>query len=93
MKISGLDGLTRQLKDAEKALAELDGEIGTVTFAPDDPASIENAISQIEVMIDERVGQYAANPFVAPLIEGMKEQYREAIIEKAAAARLGEGEE
>ncbi|WFU01951.1 hypothetical protein QA648_17905 [Rhizobium sp. CB3171] len=93
MKISGLDGLTRQLKDAEKALAELDGEIGTVTFTPDDPASIENAISQIEAMIDERVGQYAANPFVAPLIEGMKEQYREALIEKAAAARLEEGEQ
>lgn len=93
MKISGFDKLDRQLKDAQKAFAELDGELGTVTFTPDDPASIEHAIRQVEEMIDERVGRYASNPFVAPLIEGAKEQYREAIIEKAAAARLKEGEE
>lgn len=93
MKISGLDGLGRQLEDAQKALSELDGELGTVNFTPDDPASIEAAIRQIEDIIDERVGQYASNPFVAPLIDGLKEQYREGIIEQAAAARLSEGEE
>jgi hypothetical protein len=88
MKISGLDGLNRQLEEAQKAFAELDGELGTITFTADDPASIESAIRQVEEMIDARVGQYSSNPFVAPLIEGAKEQYREAIIEKAAAARL-----
>lgn len=93
MKISGLDGLSRQLEDAQKALSELDGELGTVKFNPDDPASIEAAIRQIEDIIDERVGQYASNPFVAPMIDGLKEQYREGIIEQAAAARLNEGEE
>lgn len=93
MKISGLDGLSRQLEDAQKALSELDGELGTVKFTPDDPASIEAAVRQIEDIIDERVGQYASNPFVSPLIDGLKEQYREEIIEQAAAARLNEGEE
>ncbi|EJT04953.1 hypothetical protein [Rhizobium sp. CCGE 510] len=93
MKITGFDELSRQLEDAQKAVAELDGELGTVTFTPDDPASIENAVRQVESIIDERVGQYASNPFVADLIEGLKEQYREGIIERAAAARLGEGEE
>lgn len=93
MKITGFDKLSRQLEDAQKAFAELDGELGTVSFIPDDPASIENAIRQVEEMIDDRVGRYASNPFVAPLIEGAKEQYREAIIEKAAAARLEEGDE
>ncbi|WP_322885749.1 hypothetical protein U8C32_21645 (plasmid) [Sinorhizobium medicae] len=93
MKITGLDKLSRQLKDAEKAISELDGQLGTVTFTPDDPASIENAIHQVEAIIDERVGRYASNPFVAPLIEGLKEQYREGIIGRAAAARIKEGEE
>jgi len=41
-------------------------------------------------MIDERVGAYARNPIVAPLVEQLKEQYREGIIQKAAAARLGD---
>lgn len=93
MKISGLDKLNRQLEDAQKAFEELDGELGTVTFSPDDPVSIENAIHQVEAMIDERVGRYASNPLVAPLVEAAKAQYREAIIEKAAAARLAGGDE
>lgn len=93
MKITGFDKLNRQLEDAQKAISELDGELGSVTFTPDDPASIESAIQQVESIIDERVGRYASNPFVAPLIEGLKEQYREGIIERAAAARLEEGEE
>ncbi len=46
MKITGFDKLNRQLEDAQKAISELDGELGTVTFTPDDPASIENAIHQ-----------------------------------------------
>jgi hypothetical protein len=90
MEIAGLNGLTRQLEDAQKALAALDGQIGTVGFDPNDPESIEAAIQQVELMIDDRVGAYAHNPFVAPFIEQIKEQYREHIIQKAAAARLGD---
>lgn len=88
VKISGLDGLTKQLKEAQKALAALDGQIGTVNFDPNDPGSIEAAIRQVELMIDQRAGAYARNPIIAPLIEKLKEQYREGIIQKAAAARL-----
>ena len=87
-EITGLDRLQKQLKEAEEAFAELDGNIGEVSFNPADPASIEAAINDVERMIDERVGRYSDNPIVAPAIEGMKEQYRAAIIEKAAAARL-----
>jgi hypothetical protein len=93
LKITGFDDLTRQLEDAQKALESLDGEIGTVSFNPRDPGSIEAAIKQIESVIDERVGIYASNPIIAPLIEGMKEQYRKGIIERAAAERLKEGDE
>jgi ABC-type sugar transport system substrate-binding protein len=88
MKITGLDGLTKQLEEAQKALSALDGELGTVNFDPNDAGSIEAAIQQIEMMIDDRVGAYASNPIVGPLIESVKEQYREGIIQKAAAARL-----
>jgi hypothetical protein len=90
VKITGLEGLTKQLEEAQKALAALDGQIGSVNFDPHDPGSIETAILQVELTIDERVGVHARNPIVAPLIEQMKERYREAIIEKAAAARLGD---
>ena len=93
IKITGLDQLSRQLTDAQKALAGLDGELGTVNFDPNDPASIETAIQSVEAIVDEKLGQYASNPIIAPLAANMKEKYRDAIIERAAAARLKGGEE
>ncbi|MEG8223091.1 MULTISPECIES: hypothetical protein [Sphingobium] len=88
VKISGLNKLTRTLNDAQKAIAAIDGELGAVNFNPNDPGSIEAAIAQMEAMIDERLGGYASNPIVAPMMEGMKERYRDAIIERAAQARV-----
>lgn len=87
-EISGLDELGRQLTDAQKALEVLDGELGTVSFDPGDPASIEAAIQSVEAVIDERIGCYASNPIIAPLADEMKKKYREAIIDRAAEARL-----
>lgn len=91
MMIKGLDQLQRDLKQAQIALAELDGSLCTINFDPFDPfdpASIEHAIQEVSDTIDERVGSYATNPFVGPLIEGMKENYRARIIEQAAEKRL-----
>lgn len=88
LKITGLDKLQKDLKEAQRALSELDGELGTVNFNPHDPASIEAAIQSVYQMVDDRAGQYASNPVVGPLIEQMKETYRENILQKAAEARL-----
>ncbi|MEW7002118.1 hypothetical protein M5585_27965 [Serratia ureilytica] len=55
-KITGLDKLQKNLKDAQRALSELDGELGVVNFDPHDPASIEGAIQSVNRMIDERLG-------------------------------------
>lgn len=86
--ITGLDELSKQLTDTQKALEALDGELGTVSFNPNDPASIEAAIQSVEMIIDDRLGPFASNPIIAPLTEQMKEKYREAIIDRAAEARL-----
>jgi len=88
VKITGLDAFNRQLTEAQRALEALDGELGTVNFNPNDPASIEAAITHVETMVDERVGAYLNNPIIGPIAAGMKEKYREAIIERAAQARL-----
>lgn len=91
-KVTGLDKLTKELDDVQRALAEIDGDIGSVSLDPHDPASIERAIVAMEQMIDAKVGRYAKNAIVGPMIDQMKEQYRAAILQKAAAARLSEGE-
>ena len=89
-KIAGLDQLSRDLEDAQKAMSAMDGELGSVRFDPHDPASIEAAIQEVERLIDEQLGSYVSNPIVGPLVAGMKEQYRQGIINKAAEARTGE---
>jgi len=86
--MTGFEKLARQLENAQKALEDIGGKLGSVTFDPNDPGSIEAAIKAMEAMIDERVGSAASNPIIAPLVTGMKEQYRKAILERAATARL-----
>lgn len=93
INISGLDALTHQLDQAQKAFEELDGELGVVNFDPNDPASIEAAIQEVEILVDTKARPRADNPLVSQVVGGMKEQYRQAIIDRAAAARLeAEGE-
>ena len=91
-KITGLDTLQRQLENAQRALGELDGELGSFKFDPNDPASIEAAIQLANQAIDEKVGAYANNPIIGPVIEEFKQACRENILEKASAARLQKGE-
>ena len=90
VKIEGLDELTRDLADAQKALSAIDGELGSVSFDPHDPGSIDAAIQEVERLVDEQLGAYAANAIVGPIAQSMKAQYRQAIIDQAAAARVGE---
>ncbi len=88
MNIKGFEKLTNDLEVAQKALSEIDGELGTVSFDPNDPASIEAAIQDVENIIDQRLGAYSNNPIIAPLIDEFKERYRGGILEEAAVARI-----
>lgn len=90
MVIKGLDELMRKMKELEKAIEALDGEITSVGFDPHDPQSIELAIKKMETAIDERVSDCANNEMVQGIVSETKERYREAILERAAAARSEE---
>jgi hypothetical protein len=92
IKIEGLDELTRDLEQAQQAMKEMDGELGTVNFDPEDPGSIEAAIVEVEKIIDQRLGSYASNSIVRQMADGLKEQYREEILQRAASARLQGGD-
>ncbi len=88
LKVQGFDKLTKQLEEVQRALKDLDGELGSVAFNPEDPGSIEAAIHQMEALIDERLGPYSNNPIVGPMAEEIRENFRAQILEKAAQARL-----
>lgn len=87
-KISGLDGLTRQLDEVQKAADALDGELAGVSFDPEDPASIDAAIVEMEQAVDARVAPWAGNPMVADLADQTKATFRQAILDRAAGARM-----
>ena len=93
VQIKGLEELSRSLKEAQEALANLDGDLTSVSFDPAEPASIEAAIEEMERVIDQRVSGHADNPFVAPMVEAAKENFRQAILDMAAAARVAGGED
>lgn len=86
--VKGLELLQKELEEAQRAISELEGDLGTVSFDAEEPYSVEAAIQAVNQLIDGRIGQYASNPFIAPIIDGLKESYREAIILKASEARL-----
>lgn len=91
--IKGLDKLQRDLAAAEKAFKELDGTLGSVEYDAHDPLSIEQAIAKMHQEIDTRVGSYASNPFVRPIVDQFKETVRQHIIDQAVEKRLGGGDE
>jgi len=85
--IKGLNELSRKMKELEKAIAALDGEIGSVNFDPNDPQSIEVAIQKMAQAVDERVGDYSRNDMIEGIVSEVKERYRQAILERASEAR------
>ena len=93
MRISGMDALDRTLREVQSALADLDGDVAELTFDPHDPQSIELAIQQLFSAVDQRLSAYAQNQIVMGIGEEFKEAGRNAILERAAAARLAPGDD
>jgi hypothetical protein len=81
VNFTGLEKLQRDLEDAEKAFRSLDGTIATLQFGPDDPASVQAAIREMEVAIDRKTAPYRGNPMVVQVAKGLKETYAKAIRE------------
>jgi hypothetical protein len=89
MKITGFDAIKKKTDQMAKFAKEIDGEITSVKFDPGDPASIEAALQQINDAVDEKTKSYERNDWIQSLAEQLKEQARNSVLEKAAAARIG----
>ncbi len=85
--INGLDKLQRDLDEAQRAIASLDGTIATLAFDPNNPASVEEAVRQMEDAVDKRVSSYGHNALIARVTQGAKEQFRRQILERANSER------
>jgi hypothetical protein len=87
VKITGLDKLQRELKDAQRAFQSLDGTIATLKWNPADPKSVQEAIKHMEAAVDRKVAPYRGNDLVAKVAQGLKDTYRQRILEQRNAAK------
>ena len=83
VKITGID---------EEAAETLNGSY-PVSFDANDPVSIETAIQEAYSMLEERASRYAANPMISPMIEAMKEDLRQQILDSAEHQRQENGQD
>lgn len=81
-KITGLDKLTREMDELAKFAESIDGNLTTVKFNPDDPASVQAAVRQMEAAVDVKAAPYRSNNLVMNLASKSKEQFRQAIQSK-----------
>ncbi|MFG0593761.1 hypothetical protein ACF8OH_04530 [Delftia sp. WSY_9] len=89
LKITGLDAMSKNLNALSAALESL----GTmnVEFDPNDPASIDAAVKNIESQVDERVAPWAGTPFVDQIVADTKEKLADMIFRRAAELRREQG--
>jgi predicted nucleotide-binding protein len=81
MKITGLDRLQKTLKQAEKASQELDGEFAQISFDPSDPSSVETAINDARLAVDNRLGTWYGNGIVDQMANAAKAHFEEYVLQ------------
>ena len=78
-----------RVEDACRAFQSLDGELAKISVKPGDAAGLEAALRQMEAAVDRKAAPFRGNTFVDPYVKPLKDKYRAAIREKAAAGQGG----
>ncbi|OAJ45584.1 hypothetical protein [Pseudomonas marginalis] len=84
--MTSLDLMKTQVHDAEKKLQNLDIELQTLIFDPASPASINAAIVEVNELIDSHCAGFSENAILKPMVDQLKSQYIEIILERASSA-------
>ena len=92
-EITGLDDLQREMHLLADVAEALDGEIATLKFDPSDQTSVERAIADMKLAIDQKVSGFRRSPIVDGLVSNLKQNYEQEILSRATGARMNdEGE-
>lgn len=87
-ELKGFDELSKTLSELQKLTNELEGELGVIQFDAESAESIELAIVEMESLVDKKFESYAANSMARNMADGIKQSYRQMIIDKASEARM-----
>ncbi|EIU1446445.1 TPA: hypothetical protein ACIDYE_005540 [Pseudomonas aeruginosa] len=79
---SELDEAFAQMRQAQTALQQLDLQLEAICFDPAIPSTVEAAIKQTLVVIDELLADFKDNSALEPMVDQLKVQYLEVIENK-----------
>ena len=85
--MDGLRKLQKRFEEFNKELTGLGGRITTLEFDPNDPLSIERAIDELNLEIDNRVNNFHRIPEIDKIVDQIKQKFRHQILERAARMR------
>lgn len=83
LEIQGLDKLQDELVDLQKFMNEFDSELATFKLNSKDSDSVENAIREMERMVDNKVLKYSSNATIMNMVSDIKNNLKQQIISKA----------
>jgi hypothetical protein len=86
IKMNDLEEVANQLKELQSFMSEIDGDIGSVNFNTQDQNSVNQAIANMETMIDVKAKNYENNQTVLEIVEELKASYKQQILDKALEA-------
>ncbi len=87
LKITGFDSVRRELDELARFSKALDGPLVTLNYDPEDKASVQEAIRQMERAVDAKAAPYRSNRLVMDLAAKTKDEFRRRI----RAGRPGRG--
>lgn len=76
--------LSRQLREADRILQQLDAEIEGIEFDPRTPGGLELAALETSAVIDRLLANFRGHPVLAPLTTKLKSQYLERLQDRHA---------
>ncbi|MFZ2994612.1 hypothetical protein [Sphingobium sp.] len=85
MAFEGLDDQSQKIEHLQKVVGTIETHIAKIGFAPADAESVKEAITQMERAVDQWVRGHDGDATVGPFVDHLKNTYRKAIFEQAAA--------
>lgn len=85
--IKGLDDLPKKLTNLQKALHSIEGEIATVSLTPNDQASVDRVILEMERTVDRKVAPFRGDSTIDAIVSKAKVAFKQALLRRVKEER------
>jgi hypothetical protein len=82
-----LTGMSEVMRNMEQLKAALDGAVEKASFDPHNPQEVERTMREVMQKVDLKLAPYISAPGVREIAEQLKAECRNAVLNKADAAR------